>query len=915
MATPLFDLVGRVIVTGVDQFNASMNSVEAGAMSFAGRLNSLGKSATATGAMLTRNLTLPIVAMGGAVIKMGADFEQAMDRSLSIVKGVTAQQRKEFEQVAIDISKSTTFSAKEVAEAYKYLASAGLDASQILASIGTVAQFAEAGQLNLAQATEQLTDVLGAFGLAVDDATQYQINMAKASDLIAKADSIADATIEEFTAGLMKSGGVMHFYGQTMEETIALLAAFATTGLKGVNAGEALTIIAKDMAKSAKTAKSEWAELGISVYDSIGEMRPIGKIIEDLNGKLKGLSTEQKVATLASLDFRQKSVQFIQRALAVADSIQDMRDGLKDYSGFAKEVAAAATAGFWAQLKILGNQATAVALILYQSLGPVLKNYIVPAMGALVSTLAFVANAFNSLPGPVKEIVFLFIAMLAAVGPVYLLIGAFAHVTAFLIPIILSAASAIGIFISVMVANPIIAVAMAIGLLVYAGFNLIRQYGGIGNAWAAIWEGIKNVSNKACRDLIDSIAKTVEATLREFALLGKIPGLGFLSKAMESAISGVEKLRKKFDGFFGDTATKSKAFANTVNSSLQKASSSGSGIGASNKDVSTNRNNLNTMAADKRKFEADWNQKAFEATHSRLDMLRYERDQALAEARKLGASRLAIMKYYAAQERQLQMERIQELVTTTQTAVNNIMAAWSDYTSARIAQIDNQSQREIKAIQDSNLSEEEKARRIAAIENRTDAQRRDMQRKQAIREKALAIFNAVINAAVAYVKALTLGPIIGWIMAGLIAASAGIQIALIAAKPIPFAKGGLVKGGQGGIHAIMGEGNQDELVLPIKSGVSTLVDALIEEVSKKPIPRRFNNMAMYDNGISSLTGGIRPNDREVYSATKMNSSSTVNGGTTNLNVGVLVANDAGIKELERKMQKFRIAENQRKGFI
>jgi TP901 family phage tail tape measure protein len=916
MAIPLFDLVGRIIVTGTDQFNRSMVQAEVAATSFVGKLDNMGKSAQQTGMVLTRNLTVPLAIVGGAVIKFGADFEKAMDRSLSIVDNMTPELRRQFESLAMTLSGKTTFSAKEVAEAFYYLAGAGLDANQMLASMETAAIFAEAGHLELKDATEQLTDVLGAFGLASEDATQYMTNMKMASDLIAKANSFADATISQFTEALMKCGGTMSFMGQSINETIAVLAAFSRTGLKGVDAGEAMIIMAKDLAKSASTAAPEWERLGISVYDASGNMRPIGKILEDLKGKLRGMSTEQALATLKSLDFQQKSIQFIQRGMQVADTIQGMRDKLKDYSGYAAGEAARATQGFWDQLKMLGNQAQNVAIILYQVLGPTLKYGVIPMFSAMVQILRWVAQGFSALPAPVTALVAGFIGILAAIGPLYLAWGGLCRIAAFFIPIIGSVVSALGVFFAICASNPLFVLAMALSALVVVGYNLIRAYGSIGNAWAAIWDGMKRVANKACMDLIDSISKTIEATLREFKLLGKLPFVGAgINKAMDDAIAGVERLRKKFDGFFSETKSQAKAFgtsfSSSVNAGFQKVSTSG---GAGKAETNQVKQNAQESYNARVKFENDWNQKSFQLTHGRLANLRMERDQALAEARKLGASRLSIMKYYAAQERALQQERIMELVSTTQTAVNNIMSAWSDYTSARIAQIDTNSQREIKAIQDSNMSEEEKARKIREIENKTDAQKRDLQRKQAVREKALAIFNAVINAAVAYVKALTLGPIIGWIMAGLIAASAGVQIALIAAKPIPFAKGGLIKGGGGGVNALMGEGQDDELVLPMGAGISALVDALIEEVNKKPLPRLSKLMSSMDE-MHAMTGGIKYNSGGQESVRAESPATVYGGGINHWNIGVLVANDAGIKELERRQQKFRIAENQRRGHL
>jgi hypothetical protein len=85
------------------------------------------------------------------------------------------------------------------------------------------------------------------------------------------------------------------------------------------------------------------------------------------------------------------------------------------------------------------------------------------------------------------------------------------------------------------------------------------------------------------------------------------------------------------------------------------------------------------------------------------------------------------------------------------------------------------------------ITEQESIKRLKRVE---DEERR-IRIEQAKREKALAIFNTIINTAQAVVKAFaTTGPIAGPVFAGIIGALGAAQIALIASRPIPrFFKG------------------------------------------------------------------------------------------------------------------------------
>ncbi|NVM57434.1 MAG: phage tail tape measure protein, partial [Desulfobacterales bacterium] len=86
--------------------------------------------------------------------------------------------------------------------------------------------------------------------------------------------------------------------------------------------------------------------------------------------------------------------------------------------------------------------------------------------------------------------------------------------------------------------------------------------------------------------------------------------------------------------------------------------------------------------------------------------------------------------------------------------------------------------------------DEEKARKENELQVKMDKERRKLERKRAKAQKASAFFAAGINVAEAITKALTAGPLIGQIFAGIVAALGAIQVAAIAAAPLPSLKAG-----------------------------------------------------------------------------------------------------------------------------
>ena len=139
------------------------------------------------------------VALAGAIAGLTRSFEQlnqSMNQSLAIMGDVSAAMRGQMTQAAIDVARTTKFSASEAAEAYFFLASAGLSAEQSLAALPQVAKFAQAGMFDLSIATDLATDAQSALGLTVDDSAQNLANLTRVTDVLVKANTLANASVQ-----------------------------------------------------------------------------------------------------------------------------------------------------------------------------------------------------------------------------------------------------------------------------------------------------------------------------------------------------------------------------------------------------------------------------------------------------------------------------------------------------------------------------------------------------------------------------------------------------------------------------------------------------------------------------------------------------------------------------------------------
>jgi len=175
------------------------------------------------------------------------------------------------------------------------------------------------------------------------------------------------------------------------------------------------------------------------------------------------------------------------------------------------------------------------------------------------------------------------------------------------------------------------------------------------------------------------------------------------------------------------------------------------------------------------------------------------------------------------------------------------------------------------------ITEQQAAEQIEAINEEMAEKKLKLDREQAIRTKAYNIFTTTIDTAKAFVKALAdLGPIAGIAAAATIAAAGAIQVGLIASEPLPFYAGGLIKGTPTGILAQIGEKNQDEVILPLERGTDQIADKLI-------------------------------------GAMRMSQNSPAIEYHSHYHIGTLIADDNGLKTLERKLRPHRAAEDRRTG--
>ena len=344
---------------------------------------------------LAKTAGIALAAVGAAMTAVAvksvqefSKFDAALTQSKAIMGDLTKTMEEDMANAAREVAKATTFSAEEAAQSFFYLASAGLDAEASVAALPRVAQFAQAGMFDMSRATDLLTDAQSALGLTIrDDAVANMENMIKVSDVLVRANTLSNATVEQFSTSLTtKAGPALRTLGKDMEEGVAVLAAFADQGIKGEEAGTQLSIVLRDLSTKAIKNKEDFAEFGVSVFDANGEMRNLGDIVANLEDALEGMSDETAKATLLQMGFADRSVQSILALLGTSDAIKSYETNLRSASGFTDEVANKQLDTFNSQLKLLESAFVDVGIQIGEILTPYLRD-LIPVIQELLPVL------------------------------------------------------------------------------------------------------------------------------------------------------------------------------------------------------------------------------------------------------------------------------------------------------------------------------------------------------------------------------------------------------------------------------------------------------------------------------------------------------------------------------------------------
>lgn len=367
----------------------------------------LGNNLSDIGKSMTTSITLPLSAFGGVVTKIGIDFDTSISKCASISEDF-AKNIEAIENKAREMGKATSFSAADAADGLSYMALAGWDAQTSMESIEPVLRLAEAGAMDLALASDLVTDSMGALGLESEDLQGYL-------DKVAKTSTISNTSIQQLMEAILNVGGTAQTLKIPMSELNAYLGVLGDNGLKGALAGTKLNSILTRMTAQSSVAAKGWKSLGVEVFDADGQFRGLTTVLGETKEALAGMSEEEQQVALKAIVGTDNINAFKFMLESTTGTVQEYTDSIENSNGKLSELARIMKDNLGGDLEVLKSTFEETCLVLYKKMEPALRD--------IIEKVTEFVSSIGELNPELLEWGLKVALVVAAIGPLLMIVG------------------------------------------------------------------------------------------------------------------------------------------------------------------------------------------------------------------------------------------------------------------------------------------------------------------------------------------------------------------------------------------------------------------------------------------------------------------------------------------------------------
>lgn len=278
-------------------------------------------------------ITAAFTAASAAAVNVGVSYTSAMSQ-VAATMGITraSEDYALLAASAEEMGAKTKYSATQAGEALNYLALAGYNAEKSCAALPTVLNVAAAGGIDLAYASDMITDSMSALGLEMEELESF-------SDKLAKTSQKSNTSVAQLGEAILTVGGTAKNLSGGVTELNTMLGLIADNGIKGSEGGTALRNIILSLSAPTDTAAEAMERLNVTAFDSQGKMRALSDVFADFNNALAPLTDQEKTQVLNEI-FNKVDLKAVNALLGTsAERFDELAGYIENSTGAAADMA------------------------------------------------------------------------------------------------------------------------------------------------------------------------------------------------------------------------------------------------------------------------------------------------------------------------------------------------------------------------------------------------------------------------------------------------------------------------------------------------------------------------------------------------------------------------------------------------
>lgn len=392
----LFELAAKLTLDS-SSYDSGIDSAKGKAETFGSKLKSGLATAGKVTAAAIGTATAAVTAFAKSSVESGMKFDTSMSQ-VAATMGTTVDQIQDLRDFAQEMGSKTAFSATQAADALNYMALAGYDAKASMDMLPNVLNLAAAGGMELASASDMITDSQSALGLTLDETSKLVDKMAKAS-------SKSNTSVAQLGEAILTVGGTAKNLAGGTTELSAALGILADNGTKGAEGGTKLRNIILSLGAPTDTAAKALNKLGVTAYDADGNMRPLQDTFSDLNKAMENMTTAEKTDIINTV-FNKTDIKDVNALLATsADRWDELSAAIDESAGAAQAMADTQLDNLAGDVTLFQSALEGAQIALSDALTPAMREFVqFGSQGLSELTEAFKSGDFGAVVSTFEEI-------------------------------------------------------------------------------------------------------------------------------------------------------------------------------------------------------------------------------------------------------------------------------------------------------------------------------------------------------------------------------------------------------------------------------------------------------------------------------------------------------------------------------